>query len=159
FPAWRALGGDRRRNLLHAVADRIEARADEIALVESVDSGQPIKFVGKSALRAAENFRFFADRAPGAQDGVALPTTTHVNYTMRVPIGPVGIITPWNAPFMLATWKFAPALAAGCTVVHKPAEWSPLTANLLVEIMNEVIAGAGLPAGVVNVVHGLGEEA
>src|SRR5262249_34382743 len=118
-----------------------------------------IRFVSKAAVRAAENFRFFADRAPGARDGLSLPTATHVNYTIRVPIGPVGIITPWNAPFMLSTWKIAPALAAGCTVVHKPAEWSPLTATLLVEIMNDAITAAGLPAGVVNVVHGLGEDA
>ena len=159
FPAWRGLDGARRRAILHAIADRIEARADEIALVESVDTGQPIRYVNKAALRAAENFRFFADRAPGAGDGQSLPTRTHVNYTMRVPIGPVGIITPWNAPFMLSTWKIAPALAAGCTVVHKPAEWSPLTATLLVEIMHEAITAAGLPAGVVNVVHGLGETA
>jgi 5-carboxymethyl-2-hydroxymuconic-semialdehyde dehydrogenase len=159
FPAWRALPGDRRRAILHAIADRIEAENEAIAIVESVDSGQPIRYVSKAALRAAENFRFFADRAPGAGDGLALPTTTHVNYTMRVPIGPVGIITPWNAPFMLSTWKIAPALAAGCTVVHKPAEWAPLTATMLVEIMHEVIAAAGLPSGVVNVVHGLGEDA
>ena len=159
FPAWRDLAGERRRGILHAIADRIEARMEEIALVESIDSGQPIRYVSKAALRAAENFRFFADRAPGARDGLALPTTTHVNYTIRVPIGPVGIITPWNAPFMLSTWKIAPALAAGCTVVHKPAEWSPLTATLLVEIMHQVLASAGLPAGIVNLVHGLGEEA
>jgi 5-carboxymethyl-2-hydroxymuconic-semialdehyde dehydrogenase len=159
FPAWRDLDPAKRRAILHAIADRIEARADEIALVEVVDTGQPIRFVSKAAHRAAENFRFFADRAPGAGDGVSLPTPTHVNYTMRVPIGPVGIITPWNAPFMLSTWKIAPALAAGCTVVHKPAEWSPLTATLLGEIMHEAITAAGLPGGVVNVVHGLGEEA
>ena len=159
FPAWRDLPGDRRRAILHQIADRIEARHEEIALVESVDSGQPIRYVSKAALRAAENFRFFADRAPGAGDGLSLPTATHLNYTMRVPIGPVGIITPWNAPFMLSTWKIAPALAAGCTVVHKPAEWAPLTAMLLVEIMNEAIGAAGLPSGVVNVVNGLGEEA
>jgi len=159
FPAWRAVSGERRREILHAIADRIEARADELAFVESVDSGQPIRFVSKATMRSAENFRFFADRAPGAADGLSLPTQTHVNYTMRVPIGPVGIITPWNAPFMLSTWKIAPALAAGCTVVHKPAEWSPLTAMLLGEIMNETITAAGLPPGVVNVVHGLGEEA
>ncbi|PWT83594.1 MAG: 5-carboxymethyl-2-hydroxymuconate semialdehyde dehydrogenase [Blastocatellia bacterium] len=159
FPAWRDLDPHRRRAILHDIAQRIESRGGEIALVESVDSGQPIRFVSKSAVRAAENFRFFADRAPGARDGLSLPTATHVNYTMRVPIGPVGIITPWNAPFMLSTWKIAPALAAGCTVVHKPAEWSPLTATLLVEIMNEAITAAGLPAGVVNVVHGLGEDA
>lgn len=159
FPAWRDFDPYRRRAVLHAIADRIEARAEEIALVECVDSGQPIRYVSKAALRAAENFRFFADRAPGARDGLSLPTTSHVNYTMRVPIGPVGIITPWNAPFMLSTWKIAPALAAGCTVVHKPAEWSPLTATLLVEIMHEAITAAGLPPGVVNLVHGLGEEA
>jgi len=159
FPAWSGVSGTRRREVLHAIADRIEARADELALVESIDSGQPIRFVGKATFRAAENFRFFADRAPGAAAGLSLPTETHVNYTMRVPIGPVGIITPWNAPFMLSTWKIAPALAAGCTVVHKPAEWSPLTAALLGEIMNDAITAAGLPPGVVNVVHGLGEEA
>ena len=78
---------------------------------------------------------------------------------MRVPIGPVGIITPWNAPFMLSTWKIAPALAAGCTVVHKPAEWSPLTATVLVEIMHDVLTAAGLPPGIVNLVHGFGEQA
>jgi len=159
FPAWRDLDGQRRRVLLHEMANRIEQRADEFALIESVDSGQPIRYLRGSALRAAENFRFFADRAPSARDGLALPTTTHLNYTMRVPIGPVGIITPWNAPFMLATWKIAPALAAGCTVVHKPAEWSPLSATLLGELMNDVIVSAGLPAGVVNVVHGIGEVA
>ncbi len=159
FPSWRDLDGQRRRGLLHEIADRIEQRAEEFALVESVDSGQPIRYLRGSALRAAENFRFFADRAPGARDGLALPTSTHLNYTIRVPIGPVGIITPWNAPFMLATWKIAPALAAGCTVVHKPAEWSPLSATLLVELMNEVLVDAGLPPGVVNVVHGIGEVA
>jgi 5-carboxymethyl-2-hydroxymuconic-semialdehyde dehydrogenase len=159
FPAWAALDGERRRGLLHAIADRIEKRADEIALIESSDTGQPIRYMSKAAVRGAENFRFFADRAPAARDGLSLPTPTHLNYTMRVPIGPVGVITPWNTPFMLSTWKIAPALAAGCTVVHKPAEWSPLTATLLGEIMNEVIVEAGLPAGVVNCVHGLGEEA
>jgi 5-carboxymethyl-2-hydroxymuconic-semialdehyde dehydrogenase len=78
-----------------------------------------------------------------------------MNYTLRQPIGPVAIITPWNTPFMLSTWKIAPALASGCTVVHKPAEWSPLTAMLLAEIMTE----AGVPAGVVNLVNGIGERA
>jgi 5-carboxymethyl-2-hydroxymuconic-semialdehyde dehydrogenase len=159
FPAWRDVDGEKRRAILHKIADRIEARADEIALVESSDTGQPIRYMSKAAVRSAENFRFFADRAPGARDGLSLPTATHVNYTMRVPIGPVGIITPWNTPFMLSTWKIAPALAAGCTIVHKPAEWSPLSAVLLAEIMNEVITGAGLPAGVVNLVQGIGEEA
>jgi 5-carboxymethyl-2-hydroxymuconic-semialdehyde dehydrogenase len=159
FPTWRAIPGARRRAILHAIADAIEARAEEIALIESMDTGQPIRYMAKAALRGAENYRFFADRAPGAGDGLALPDTDHLNYTIRQPIGPVGIITPWNTPFMLSTWKIAPALAAGCTVVHKPAEWSPLTATILTRIMDGVIRKHGLPAGVVNMVHGRGEEA
>ncbi|MGP0061856.1 MAG: 5-carboxymethyl-2-hydroxymuconate semialdehyde dehydrogenase [Beijerinckiaceae bacterium] len=159
FKVWRKVPGDKRRTILHAIADAIEARAEEIALVESSDTGQPIRFMAKAALRGAENFRFYADRAPGAQDGLSLPDKDHLNFTLRQPIGPVGIITPWNTPFMLSTWKIAPALAAGCTIVHKPAEWSPLSALILVEIMDEVIRAHGLPAGVVNLVQGLGEKA
>jgi 5-carboxymethyl-2-hydroxymuconic-semialdehyde dehydrogenase len=155
FPAWRAVSGDDRRELLHAFADRIVARAEEIALVESADTGQAIRFMTKAAERGAENFRFYADRAPNARDGLSLPAEDHLNFTVREPIGPVGVITPWNTPFMLSTWKIAPALAAGCTVVHKPAEWSPLTALLLAEMGKE----AGLPDGVLNTVHGLGEHA
>ena len=152
---WSRTTGDHRHKLLHRIADAIEARADEIAYVECIDTGQPIRYMSKAALRGAENFRFYADRAPSANDGLSLPTDTHLNYTIRQPIGPVGVITPWNTPFMLSTWKIAPALAAGCTVVHKPAEWSPLTAVLLSEICLE----AGLPAGVLNTVHGFGEDA
>lgn len=152
---WSRTSGEQRRDILHRIADAIEARAEEIAYVECMDTGQPIRYMSKAALRGAENFRFYADRAPNAADGLSLPTDTHLNYTIRQPIGPVGVITPWNTPFMLSTWKIAPALAAGCTVVHKPAEWSPLTATLLAEICHE----AGLPAGVLNVVHGYGEEA
>lgn len=159
FGAWRAVDGAKRRAILHAIADSIEARAEEIALVESSDTGQPIRYMSKAALRGAENFRFYADRAPGANDGLSLPDKNHINYTMRQPIGPVGVITPWNTPFMLSTWKIAPALAAGCTVVHKPAEWSPLSAVILTEIMNNVLDEFGLPGGVVNLVHGLGEVA
>jgi 5-carboxymethyl-2-hydroxymuconic-semialdehyde dehydrogenase len=155
FPGWRDYPGAERRDLLHAIADAIEARAEEIALIESLDTGQPIRFMSQAAKRGAENFRFFADKAPEAERGLSLPAREHVNYTLRQPIGPVTAITPWNTPFMLATWKIAPALAAGCTVVHKPAEWSPLTAALLAEICTE----AGLPAGVLNTVHGFGETA
>ncbi|MCD0164852.1 5-carboxymethyl-2-hydroxymuconate semialdehyde dehydrogenase [Deinococcus sp. 12RED42] len=155
FPAWKALSGKKRRALLYRVADLIEARAHDIAVAESTDTGQPIRFMKSAAVRAAENFRFFADRAEGAQDGLSLPTDGFLNYTVRQPIGPVGVITPWNTPFMLSSWKIAPALAAGCTVVHKPAEWSPVTATILAEIMHE----AGIPAGVVNLVHGFGESA
>ena len=155
FPGWAAVSGERRAGLLHGIADAIEARAEEIALVESLDTGQALRFTSRAAARAAVNFRFFADRAPDARRGVSLPAAEHDNYTMRQPIGPVGVITPWNTPFMLSTWKIAPALAAGCTVVHKPAEWSPLTAQLLAELCNE----AGLPPGVLNTVQGIGEEA
>ena len=155
FTGWRKMPGGKRRALLHDIADAIEARAEEIAVVESMDTGQPIRFMAAAAKRGAENFRFFADRAPGARDGLALPAAQHMNYTVRQPIGPVGAITPWNTPFMLSTWKIAPALAAGCTVVHKPAEWSPLSAALLAETCHE----AGLPAGVLNTVQGIGERA
>ena len=153
FPAWVASAPERRREVLHRIADLIVERADEIAAVECLDAGQCWRFMSKAAIRGAENFRFFADRAPSAADGQALPTAQHLNYTTRRAIGPVAVITPWNTPFMLSTWKIAPALAAGCTVVHKPAEWSPYSARLLVEIAHE----AGLPAGVFNSVNGLGE--
>jgi 5-carboxymethyl-2-hydroxymuconic-semialdehyde dehydrogenase len=155
FPSWAAMPGEKRKALLHKIANAIEARAEEIALIECIDTGQAIRFMSKAALRGAENFRFFADRAPEARDGKAMQAPGQFNYTSRVPIGPVGIITPWNTPFMLSTWKIAPALAAGCTVVHKPAEFSPLTARLLVEIAES----AGLPKGVWNLVNGFGEEA
>lgn len=155
FPAWAALDGEKRKTILHRIADLIEARAEEIALCECMDTGQAWRFMSKAALRGAENFRFFADLAPGARDGKGLPSPHHLNVTSRHPIGPVGIITPWNTPFMLSTWKIAPALAAGCTVVHKPAEFSPVTARLLAEICHE----AGLPAGVLNLVNGFGEGA
>ncbi|EJL30768.1 5-carboxymethyl-2-hydroxymuconate semialdehyde dehydrogenase [Caulobacter sp. AP07] len=153
FPAWAAMPGERRKAILHKLADLIEARAEEIAAVECLDAGQCWRFMSKAALRGAENFRFFADRAPAAADGHALPAKDHLNFSTRQPIGPVAVITPWNTPFMLSTWKIAPALAAGCTVVHKPAEWSPYSARILVEIAHE----AGLPPGVFNAVNGLGE--
>jgi len=155
FETWGRTPGAERKKVLHAVADLIEERAHAIAVTESVDTGQPIRFMSAAAVRGAANFRFFADRAPAAHDGVSLPTPDHMNYTIRQPIGPVGVITPWNTPFMLSTWKIAPALAAGCTVVQKPAEFSPLTATMLADIALE----AGLPPGVLNVVHGMGETA
>ncbi len=155
FAEWRDMPGKARREILHRVADGIVARAEEIALVESMETGQAIRFMSKAAMRGAENFRFFADKAPEARDGQTLYAPGQMNVTSRRPIGPVGVITPWNTPFMLSTWKIAPALAAGCTVVQKPAEFSPMTAKLLVEIAEE----AGLPPGVLNVVNGMGEDA
>jgi 5-carboxymethyl-2-hydroxymuconic-semialdehyde dehydrogenase len=155
FPAWAGLTAKKRRDLLYRVADLVEENAGEIALLESLDTGQPIRFMSKAAVRAAANFRFFADRVEGARDGLSLPADMHLNYTIRQPIGPVGVITPWNTPFMLSTWKMAPALAAGCTVVHKPAELSPVTAQRL----SDIILEAGIPRGVVNLVNGPGETA
>ncbi|MEP5969799.1 MAG: 5-carboxymethyl-2-hydroxymuconate semialdehyde dehydrogenase [Sulfitobacter pontiacus] len=155
FADWRDMAAKERRKILINIAKGIEARAEEIALCECWDTGQALRFMSKAALRGAENFRYFADQVEQARDGQHLKSPTLMNITTRVPIGPVGVITPWNTPFMLSTWKIAPALAAGCTVVHKPAEASPLTARLLVEIAEE----AGLPPGVLNTVNGFGEEA
>ena len=155
FAQWRDMPATERRKILIRIAEGIEARAEEIALCECWDTGQAYKFMSKAALRGAENFRYFADQVIQARDGQHFKSPTLMNVTTRVPIGPVGVITPWNTPFMLSTWKIAPALAAGCTVVHKPAEASPLTARLLVEIAEE----AGLPAGVLNTVNGFGEDA
>ena len=155
FTAWSRTPGAERRRILIKVAEAIEARAEEIAFTECMDTGQALRFMSKAAIRGAANFRYFADQAPGAEDGQVKRTPTQMNTTSRRPIGPVGVITPWNTPFMLSTWKIAPALAAGCTVVHKPAEFSPMTAKLLVEIAES----AGLPKGVLNVVNGFGEDA
>ncbi len=155
FAQWRDMPAKQRKTILLNIADGIEQRAEEIALCECWDTGQALRFMSKAALRAAENFRYFADQVPGARDGLNLPSPTLMNVTTRVPIGPVGIITPWNTPFMLSTWKIAPALASGCTVVHKPAELSPLTARILMDIAKE----SGLPDGVWNLVNGLGEDA
>lgn len=155
FPIWSKTPGAERRRILIKVAEAIEARAEEIAFTECMDTGQALRFMSKAAMRGAANFRFFADQAPGAEDGEVTRTPSQMNTTSRRPIGPVGVITPWNTPFMLSTWKIAPALASGCTVVHKPAEFSPMTAKLLVEIAES----AGLPPGVLNVVNGFGEVA
>ncbi len=155
FADWCDMPATERRRILLNVADAIEARAEEIALCECWDTGQTLRFMSKAALRGAENFRYFADQVVQARDGQHLKSPTLMNVTTRVPIGPVGVITPWNTPFMLSTWKIAPALAAGCTVVHKPAEDSPLSARLLVEIAEE----AGLPKGVLNTVNGFGPDA
>src|SRR6202161_1005407 len=155
FKPWRDMPATMRKKLLHRVADAIEDRADDIAVLECIDTGQAHRFMAKAAIRAAENFRFFADKCADARDGLNMPDNEHWNISTRVPIGPVGVITPWNTPFMLSTWKIAPALAAGCTVVHKPADWPPVTADLLSRLVKQ----AGVPDGVLNTVHGIGEEA
>jgi 5-carboxymethyl-2-hydroxymuconic-semialdehyde dehydrogenase len=145
FKTWRDMPATMRKKLLHRVADAIEERADDIAVLECIDTGQAHRFMAKAAIRGAENFRFFADKCTDARDGLNMPSDEHWNVSTRVPIG----------PFMLSTWKIAPALAAGCTVVHKPAEWSPVTADLLARLVKQ----AGVPDGVLNTVHGIGEEA
>ena len=155
FSKWKSIPHKERRDILYSIAENIEKYSQEIAVLESYDTGQPIRFTKKAAIRGAANFRYFADKAIDAPNGLSTPDTHHVNFSMRQPIGPVGIITPWNAPFMLSTWKIAPALASGCTIVHKPAEFSPVTANYLSRIAHD----AGLPIGVWNTVHGMGETA
>jgi 5-carboxymethyl-2-hydroxymuconic-semialdehyde dehydrogenase len=156
FPRWRQTPAKERKRFLVRIADLIEKHADELAVIECLDAGQVLRIVRAQVSRAAENFAFYADYAQRALEGHTYPVDgTWLNYTVRVPAGPVGIITPWNAPLMLSTWRIAPALAAGNTVVLKPAEWSPLTAHRLARLFQE----ADLPPGVFNLVQGFGEEA
>ena len=149
---WPQLPARERAQILNRIAGGIEARAARIAELETFDTGLPITQVRGQAARAAENFRFFADMAVTLHED-AFNSRDQFGYVIRQPAGVAGLITPWNTPFMLATWKLAPALASGCPVVLKPAEWTPLSASLLPEIMTE----AGLPDGVFNLVHGIGE--
>lgn len=154
FPAWAATPVAERARLLHAVADGVEKRLEELAVVETADNGALLRSHRRGVMpRVAHNFRFFADHLLrlGHED---FDTRGHTNHVSWDPAGPCVLITPWNAPLMLATWKVAPALAAGNTVILKPAEWSPLTASLLADIGAE----AGLPSGVLNVVQGYGAE-
>jgi 5-carboxymethyl-2-hydroxymuconic-semialdehyde dehydrogenase len=151
---WPHLPARERARILTRVADAIEARAARIAELETFDTGLPITQARGQAARAAENFRFFADMTVTLHEA-AYRSADQFGYVIRRPAGVAGLITPWNTPFMLATWKLAPALAAGCPVVLKPAEWTPLSASLLPEIVTE----AGLPDGVFNLVHGIGEVA
>ncbi|GII66888.1 aldehyde dehydrogenase [Sphaerisporangium krabiense] len=152
---WPKMTGEQRAAVLRRIAAAIESRDDEIAARECRDTGLPITQARGQAHRAAHNFRFFADVITTLGEEVYRVASAQLNYVLRKPVGVAGLITPWNTPFMLETWKLAPALAAGCPVVLKPAEWSPASAGLLPEIMEE----AGLPTGVFNLVHGIGEDA
>src|ERR1700745_2407508 len=145
----------RRGRVLNRIAAGSERRGARIAELETFDTGLPITQARGQAERAAENFRFFADMIVTAHEDAFRTGTSQLGYVIRKPAGPAGLVTPWNTPFMLETWKLAPGLAAGCPVILKPAEWSPLSASLLPEIMTE----AGLPDGVFNLVHGIGEVA
>ncbi len=154
---WGRLGVRERSALLHKVADAIEERFDQFVAAEVADTGKPIALASKLDVpRAAANFRVFADlikAAPLESFQTETPDgKSALNYAVRKPLGVVGIITPWNLPLLLLTWKVAPALACGNTVVAKPSEETPATATLLAEAM----AAAQVPAGVYNVVHGFG---
>src|SRR5690606_6497827 len=144
-----------RSRVLHRIADIVESRDARLAELESFDSGLPITQALGQARRAAENFRFFADLIVAQADDAFKVPGKQMNYVNRKPIGVAGLITPWNTPFMLESWKLAPALATGNTVVLKPAEFTPLSASLWAGIFEE----AGLPKGVFNLVNGLGEDA
>jgi 5-carboxymethyl-2-hydroxymuconic-semialdehyde dehydrogenase len=153
---WPRMPAAERARYLRRIGDLILKRAEEIAYLEVLDVGMPITQAGKGAIpRAAENFYFFAEMATRITGETYPKDGEFLNYTIRKPVGVAGLITPWNTPFMLETWKVAPCLAAGNTCVLKPAEWSPLSANMLAEIIQE----ADLPPGVFNVVHGFGERA
>src|SRR5215469_7860625 len=155
FPGWAAMPRDERADILHRVADGIDKRAEELAVVETRDNGSLLRSHRRSVMpRVGMNFRFFADMLRG----LSHPDREIRGHRERItwdPGGVTAVITPWNAPLMLATWRIGPALAAGNTVVAKPPEWAPLTASLLADITAE----AGLPPGVFNVVQGLGPEA
>ena len=154
FPAWAALGTAGRGEILRRLADLIDEYVPSLATVECLDMAMLEESLRLRVLaRGARNFRAYADLAEAYDERVWSSNGT-ANRVMRMPAGVAVIITPWNAPFMLSTWKCAPALAAGNTVILKPAEWSPLSCSLLADLAH----AAGVPAGVFNVVQGIGEE-
>jgi len=155
FPKWAGTPAPERAKLIRKLGDLIAKHVPEIAQLETNDCGQVIAQTGKQLIpRAADNFYYFAEMCTRV-DGHTYPTPTHLNYTLFHPVGVCALISPWNVPFMTATWKVAPCLAFGNTAVLKMSELSPLTAARLGELALE----AGIPAGVLNVVHGYGKEA
>ena len=154
FPAWAALSGVERGRYLERMAAGIEARLDELVGLESLDNGKPEALARRVDIpRAALNLRFYA-AAASQFASEAHPAPGALNVTLRNPVGVAGCISPWNLPLYLFTWKLVPALAVGCTVVAKPSEFTPATATRLGEIARD----AGLPPGVLNIVHGRGER-
>ncbi|KQT12224.1 5-carboxymethyl-2-hydroxymuconate semialdehyde dehydrogenase [Ramlibacter sp. Leaf400] len=155
FPAWAAMPAPQRAKLIRKLGDLIAAHVPEISRTETNDTGQVISQTGKQLVpRAADNFYYFAEMCVRV-DGHTYPTETHLNYTLFHPVGVCALVSPWNVPFMTATWKVAPCLAFGNTAVLKMSELSPMTAARLGELAIE----AGIPPGVLNVVHGYGKEA
>ncbi|HAY43092.1 MAG TPA: 5-carboxymethyl-2-hydroxymuconate semialdehyde dehydrogenase [Micrococcaceae bacterium] len=149
---WSKMLPRERSRVLHKIADIVESRDEELALLESFDSGLPITQAKGQARRAAENFRFFADLIVAQVDNTFRVPGRQMNYVNRKPIGTAALITPWNVPFMQESWKLAPAIATGNSVVLKPASYTPLSAVLWPEIFRE----AGLPEGVFNLIFGSG---
>jgi len=156
FPAWAALPAEERSTVLRRVAFGIQERLEDLARAESIDNGKPLSVaLAVDIPRSARNFHFFADAATQFSSDFHATDPRVLNYTLRTPLGVVGCISPWNLPLYLLSWKIAPALAAGNTVVAKPSEVTPMTAFLLGEICQR----AGLPKGVLNLVHGTGPGA
>ena len=153
--SWSKLSLEERTDWLDKIADALEYRSDDIASLESLDTGKPITLAkAVDASRSVANFRFFAKFARDfSVENFEMDDA--MNHVVLKPVGIAGLITPWNLPLYLLSWKIAPAIVMGNTVVAKPSELTPLTANLLSEVIHEI----GLPAGVVNIVHGLGSEA
>ena len=151
---WAKLSLEKRAIWLDRIADNLESKSEELASLESLDTGKPISLArAVDASRSIANFRFFAEFARDYSDEKFVMEDA-INHVVRKPVGIAGLITPWNLPLYLLSWKIAPAIVMGNTVVAKPSELTPLTANLLAEVIHEV----GLPAGVVNIIHGLGSE-
>ena len=155
FPKWANTPATERAKVLRRLGELITQHVPDIARTETQDSGQTISQTGKQLIpRAADNFSYFAEMCTRV-DGHTYPTPTHLNYTLFHPVGVCALISPWNVPFMTATWKTAPCLAFGNTAVLKMSELSPLTAARLGELALE----AGVPKGVLNIVHGYGKDA
>ncbi len=155
FPDWSKTSPEERFAVLMRLVSLIERDADELAMAESIDNGKPLSLAKLMDIpRAASNFRFYATAAMHTANESYYTSGQAINYTLRQPLGVVGCISPWNLPLYLFTWKIAPAIAVGCTVVAKPSEVAPMTAYLLAKLCLE----AGLPAGVLNIVHGLGPK-
>ena len=156
FPEWSSLSLDERSLYLKTIAEMIESRLDEFAKYESRDTGKPISLARSVDIpRAVSNFRFFAEYASQFEFEFNINNDSSHNTVIRSPLGPVGCISPWNLPLYLFTWKIAPALITGNTVVAKPSELTPFTAFKFGEICKD----AGLPAGVLNIIHGQGMTA
>lgn len=156
FPGWSGMGVQQRTNFLLKIADLIDRDLELLAAAESRDQGKPLKLARVMDIpRASANLRFFATGAIHFASEAHVTDSEAINYTLRTPLGVVGCISPWNLPLYLFTWKIAPALAAGCTVVAKPSELTPMTAYLFSRLCGE----AGLPPGVLNIIHGTGARA